>query len=125
MEKPHHSAEPLLGSTELGGIRGLTGQLQIDLVTDVHQGSGAEIRAIGPINELLKLLRADVLPDFPDAVSRALGADGVEAMVVVTSLQVGLNRLIPAATRSAERLRRLPPLLRLAQAEFVMNQEKL
>ena len=125
MEKPHHSAEPLLGSTELGGIRGLTGQLQIDLVTDVHQGSGAEIRAIGPINELLKLLRADVLPDFPDAVSRPFGADGVEAMVVVTSLQVGLNRLIPAATRSAERLRRLPPLLRLAQAEFVMNQEKL
>jgi hypothetical protein len=125
MEKPHRSAEPLLGSTELGGIRGLTGQLQIDRVADVHQSSGAEIRATGSINELLKLLRTDVLPDFPDAVSRALGADGVEAMVVVTSLQVGLNRLIPAATRSAERLRRLPPLLRLAQAEFVMNQEKL
>ena len=114
-----------LVDSKLSGERGGTGQLSVDLLTDIHPGCQSKIHAIGTINELLKLHIGYPLANFPDAIGRPLWPNRTKRMVEETSFKIVGDCLIPSTTRWHCCLCCLPPLLSLTSTELVMNVEKL
>ena len=88
-----------LVDSKLSGVRGVTGQLSVDLPADIHQGCQSKIHAIGAINELLEFHICYPLANFPDAIGRTLWPNGTKRMIVETGIKIFGNCLIPSTAR--------------------------
>ena len=73
------------------------------------------------INEVLKFLCCDSFANFPDAEGRAFRTNRTKCMVIKARFQVLGDCLIPATTWSHRGLSCIPPLLRFARSELVLN----
>ena len=111
--------------SELSWVWGGPCHLNVDLSADVHPCPQSEVHAIGAVDKFLKLFCCDPFTDFPDAEGRTFRTNWAEGMVIETSFKIFGDSLVPATTWGHRCLCRLPPLLRLACAEFVMNVEEL
>ena len=111
--------------SELSWVWGVPCHLNVDLSADVHPCPQSEVHAIGAVDKFLKLFCCDPFTDFPDAEGRTFRTNWAEGMVIETSFKIFGDSLVPATTWGHRCLCCLPPLLRLACAEFVMNVEEL
>ena len=80
-----HCTDGLIDS-ELSWIRGITSQLNVDLLADIHPGSQPEIHAVGTVDELLKFLCCDAFAHFPDTKGRTFWPNRAKGVVVETRL---------------------------------------